>query len=25
MVTWACIGLIQVFGRARRGASPDTR
>jgi len=25
VVTWACMGLIQVFGRAARGASPDTR
>ena len=25
IVTWACMGLIQVFGRAARGAAPDTR
>lgn len=24
-VTWACMGLIQVFGRGARGASPETR
>jgi putative spermidine/putrescine transport system permease protein len=24
-VTWACMGLIQVFGRGRRGASPGNR
>ena len=25
IVTWACMGLIQVCGRAARGAAPDTR
>ena len=25
IVTWACMGLIQLFGRARRGAAPDMR
>ena len=25
IVTWACMGLIQIFGRGRAGASPDTR
>jgi putative spermidine/putrescine transport system permease protein len=24
-ITWACMGLIQVFGRGARGASPATR
>jgi len=25
IVTWACMGLIQVFGRGARGSTPDTR
>jgi putative spermidine/putrescine transport system permease protein len=25
VVTWACMGLIQVFGRGARGMMPDTR
>jgi putative spermidine/putrescine transport system permease protein len=25
IVTWACMGLIQVFGRGARGSSADTR
>jgi putative spermidine/putrescine transport system permease protein len=25
IVTWACMGLIQVFGRGARGATPATR
>jgi putative spermidine/putrescine transport system permease protein len=25
VVTWACMGLIQVFGRGARGSTPDTR
>jgi putative spermidine/putrescine transport system permease protein len=25
IVTWACMGLIQIFGRGRAGASPETR
>ena len=23
VVTWACMGLIQIFGRARRGSTAD--
>ncbi len=25
VVTWACMGLIQIFGRGARGSTPDTR
>ncbi len=25
IVTWACMGLMQVFGRGARGSTPDTR
>jgi putative spermidine/putrescine transport system permease protein len=25
IVTWACMGLIQVVGRGARGSTPDTR